>query len=400
MRVLRFLVVALTTANILGAQSPEARTFQVVWRAGAGADPDSSFADISSLAVAPNGDVVAWDRRTPALRLHNDAGKFVRTIGRKGDGPGEYKAVSGIAYGPDGRFYVWDSGNCRLNVHGQNGDFEKQFRLPVCGFATTNGLTIDSQGRAWISFVIFDRAAGKSEGAWARIRAADGTVIDTVKQPRFAGSDPQLVARSEGGMSTNSIPYGRYPSFALTASGDVMTTAGEKYEIDVPRAGKVVKISRAFTPVRISAEERAQYKAFYEWSMRRTQPDWSWPSTPMPSVKPPIQSIAGGLDGRVWVALNVESERFTPEPSPARQGAAAPPALTFRHTMQKWDVFEPDGRFIGTVTAPLNVRPRAMRGDFAWGTALDDDDVPTLVKLKVVPAFPVIPSGARDDNAR
>lgn len=384
LRILIGSLVALTTA--VSAQSTTPRTMQVVWSAGDGADAATSFAEISSVAVSPNGDVVAWDRRTPALRLYNDAGTLLKTIGRKGAGPGEYGGISGIAFAPDGRLYVWDSGNGRLNVYKSNGDFEKQLRLPITTFSTNEGLTIDTKGRAWLRFVIFDHAGGKTTGAWVRIRAADGSVIDTVKQPTFQGSDPQLIARNGGAMSSRSIPYGRYPSFALTAAGDIMTATGEKYEIDVPNGGKTVKIQRAFTPVRVPAEERAEWKALIEANFRQLQPDWSWPSTAIPSVKPAFQSFMGGLDGRVWVSLNVESERFTPEPPATREANALPP-ITYRSALQKWDVFEPDGRYIGTVSAPNNVRPRAMRGNFAWGIATDDDDVPTLVKLKIVPPF-------------
>jgi len=380
-----WVILSVVAAAGASAQPASPKTLQVVWRVGGSGD-DTSFAQISGIAVAPNGDVVTWDRRTPALRLYSDAGKFIRVIGRKGAGPGEYGSVSGTAFGTDGRFYVWDSGNARLNVYKPGGDFEKQLRLPITGFSTNDALTIDNQGRAWFRFVIFDQAGGKTEGAWLRIRASDGTVIDTVKQPKFEGSDPQLIARAGGAMASYVIPYGKYPSFALTASGEIMTAPGGRYEIDLPYRGKSVKITRAYTPVRISTEERNEQRDFIEKSMRRTQPDWTWPSTGVPSVKPPFQSISGALDGRVWVALNVESERFTPEPPASGQPGALPP-LTFRASARKWDVFEPDGRYVGTVTAANNVTPRAMRGDFVWGVALDNDDLPTLVKLRVVPPF-------------
>jgi hypothetical protein len=383
----RYLIAALVaTTAVAGAQSTTPRTMQVVWRAGGGDDADSSFAQIYAVAVSPKGDVVAWDPKTPALRLFNDAGKFVRTIGRKGAGPGEYGSVSGIAYDKDGRFYAWDSGNARLNVYKPNGDFDRQMRLPITGFSTNDGLTIDSQGRAWLRFVIFDRAAGKSDGAWLRVRASDGATIDTVKQPRIEGGDPQLVAQSKCCMSSQSLPYGKNPSFALTASGDIMIAQAGKYEVDVPYRGRVVKIQRTYTPVKISNEERVEQREIIEKNLRNTQPDWTWPSAGIPSVKPPLQSISGALDGRVWVSLYVESERFTPDPPATKEANAAPPR-TFRAAGRKWDVFEPDGRYAGTVVAPNNITPRVMRGDFAWGVALDEDDLPTLVKLKIVPPF-------------
>lgn len=380
--ILPMVVAAIATA---GAQATAPKTLQVMWQAGGG-DSDSSFADISMIKVGPNGDVVTWDRKSSVLRLFNDAGKLVRVIGRTGSGPGEYKGISGMAYGADGRFYVWDSGNARINAYKPNGDFEKQMRLPISSFSTNDGLTIDTQGRAWFRFVIFDRAGGKTTPAWIRMNTANGVTIDTVKWPELPGSDPQLIARNGGSMSSSNIPYGRVPFLALTASGEIMTAPGGKYEIDVPYRGKAVKIQRAYTPIRVPAEERDQNTARIEKNMRQLQPDWSWPSTPIPSVKPPFQSFAGGLDGRVWVSLYTESEKYTPDPPASAEKNALPP-VTFRAANHKWDVFEPDGRYIGTVTAARNIDIRATRGDFAWAISYDEDDVPTLVKLKVVPGF-------------
>jgi hypothetical protein len=380
-----FILALLAAASAASAQTSAPKTLQVMWQAGGG-DSDSSFAEITMIAVGPKGEVVTWDRRSNALRLFDDAGKSVRSIGRKGAGPGEFNGVSGMAWGPDGRFYVWDSGNGRLNVYRANGDFEKQMRLPVSTFSTNDGLKIDAQGRAWFSFVIFDRAGGKTTSAWIRTRVADGSVIDTMKVPQMPPGDPQLIARNGGSMSANQVPYGRYPSYALTGSGEVITAPGRVYEIDVPYRGKTVKIQRAYKPVPVPGAERDAWKARIEKNMRQLQPDWTWPSTPIPSVKPAFQSIAGGLDGRIWVGLSVESEKFTPDPA-ATSNPNALPTIPYRSASRKWDVFEPDGRYIGTVTAPRTIDIRAMRGDFAWGSSYDEDDVPTLVKLKVTPGF-------------
>ena len=375
----------LVAASAASAQSAAPKTLQVMWQAGGG-DSDASLANISMIKVGPNGDVVVWDRTSSVLRLYNDAGKAVRVIGRTGSGPGEYKGISGMAYGADGRFYVWDSGNARLNAYKPNGDFEQQMRLPITSFSTNDGLFIDTQGRAWFRFVIFDRAGGKTTGAWIRMKTANGVTIDTVKFPELPGNDPQLVARNGGSMSSYSLPYGRVHTFALTAAGDIMTARGDKYEVGVPHRGRTVKIERAYKSIPVPGEERDQFKARLEKNLRQIQPDWSWPSTPIPSVKPAIQSVAGGLDGRVWVNLYTESEKYTPEAPPTADKNPLPP-VTYRPANKKWDVFEPDGRYVGTVTASRNVDVRVMRGDFAWGISFDEDDVPTLVKLKVTPGF-------------
>src|SRR5437762_3375923 len=137
---MRSIIVGLVLgATVAQAQATAAKTLQPIWSANGG-DGDSSFAEIWAIAVAPNGNVGAWDGKTPALRLFSDAGKPLKAIGRKGAGPGEWgNSVSGMAFGADNRLYLWDSGNGWLNIYKPNGDFEQQMRLPINGFSTNNG---------------------------------------------------------------------------------------------------------------------------------------------------------------------------------------------------------------------------------------------------------------------
>ena len=377
-------IAVLLFATAAGAQTTSPKTLQVVWRAGGGEDPDTSVAGINSISVSPNGDVMVWDRKSFVFRLFNDNGKFIRKVGRKGAGPGEYNHVNGSSFGPDGRFYVWDGANARLNVYKSDGDFEKQVMHPVRGLQTNDALSIDNQGRAWFRIFMLDKASGVHKGAWVRMRTADGSTIDTVMAPELTGGDPKLIARGNGGTANYDMPYGRYPSFALTSAGEIMIAQAGKYEIDVPYRGKTVKITRAFSPVPVLPDERERSKEQYEKNLRQTQPDWQWPAS-IATTKPPIGSITSALDGRVWVKLYTETERYKPDESVKLPPGS--PTVFFRDGTNKWDIFEPDGRYIGTISTPRTTSIMAMRGDFVWGVALDDDDVPTLVKMKVVPPF-------------
>lgn len=50
---------------------------------------------------------------------------------------------------------------------------------------------------------------------------------------------------------------------------------------------------------------------------------------------------------------------------------------------QAWDVFDPDGTFLGRLELPPRAALHVMRGDRAWGTVLDANDVPYLVRWRV-----------------
>jgi hypothetical protein len=67
-----------------------------------------------------------------------------------------------------------------------------------------------------------------------------------------------------------------------------------------------------------------------------------------------------------------------------REGA--PPPARWR-TRSAYEVFGRDGRFLGRVTLPPRASLQAAEGDFVWGTQLDEDDVPTVVRWRVVPGL-------------
>ena len=53
-----------------------------------------------------------------------------------------------------------------------------------------------------------------------------------------------------------------------------------------------------------------------------------------------------------------------------------------------FDVFEDDGRFVGRVKLPPRTRLLRSRGNEAWGTVRDADDVDYAVRFRIEPVLP------------
>jgi hypothetical protein len=366
------------------------RHLVVEWRAG-GAESDSttSLGDASGMAVGPAGNVFVWDHATPSLWLVSADGKNMKGVGRVGAGPGEYDQVNGLAARPDGKLVVWDAGNARLNLYDADGVPVTSWKLPFGGHYTSNALTADTEGRTWMRSSVRkpDEQIDRARAAWFRWDSA-GTTMDTVFAPVYPASDPPLVARRQdaGGTSTSSqsVPFGTAPLYAVSPIGTVVSGPGRPYIIDTEHGGRPLRIERDFTPVALTDAERQQRRVLIEFNMRRTQANWVWNGPDIPSDKPPYASIAAGLDGRVWVQLHVASEAFEPDP-PRTTAENPPPLLKFRPKERQWDVFEPDGRYLGRVAASRLFTPYAMRGNHVWGVLRDDDDVPSVVKMRIEP---------------
>lgn len=375
-------IVARTTGSL---PTDQLRTLDVVWRVGEGDDPATSFATITSVAVGPDGRLLVWDSRTPALRVYSADGTLVRAVGRVGGGPGEYRRVNGIAALPDGRWVLWDGGNARINVYAADGTYETKWRVPITGFSTSNALFADGKGHLWLTFSVWAPDNSSRRTAWLRMDQS-GATIDTVFAPEPDGVDPELVAREGGSAASYDLPYGRSLEAAPGSHGSLIWAVSAPYLIHSRMGSRVLRIEREWDPVAIPDEERAQQRASTVAGLRMTQPAYTWDGPEISREKPPIESIQSGADGRIWVSISTESERYDPPPPPPGPFALIP-QVRYRPVERRWDVFEPDGRYLGRVRAPRNVPPRAVRGNHAWGVWTGDDDVPTLVKLQITPAF-------------
>jgi hypothetical protein len=377
--------------------------------------------EVAEIAVGPRGSIYVFDRNVPALREYDAGGRYVRTIGRKGQGPGEYLSVAGLAVLADGRVLLWDIGNWRINVYSPAGQLLETWRTPsgasgTVTMGTSHALAVDSAGFVYSRRTLFGlrRPGERPPTAWVRMRG-DGTVVDTIVPPALTGSPARVTATSPDGRFSTSddLPFHPVPVAVLSPHGYFITGYPGRYAFEVPRAAApasaraglpspphwhaafpVTSIRRNVPAEPVTSEERASARARLEEQLRRVDPRWSWGSTDIPRTKPFYDDIAVGADGTVWVAL-VEEPRYGafssssggsmgagsrpggPPPAP-RPGPPPPPRPAV------YDVFEPDGRYLGQVTIPAGVSIAVRRRDYAWGIARDADDVQSVKRYRLV----------------
>jgi hypothetical protein len=112
--------------------------------AGPGLDEFDAPTDV---AIAPNVDIFVGDGHTGGgmatgnarIMKFNKDGKFLKTWGKKGMGPGEFDVVHTLAFDSRGRLFVGDRQNNRIQVFDQNGKFIAQWFQ----FGRPSGMYID-----------------------------------------------------------------------------------------------------------------------------------------------------------------------------------------------------------------------------------------------------------------
>jgi DNA-binding beta-propeller fold protein YncE len=206
--------------------SPDGKVVMTLGTAGVAGESETTFNGPTDIAIAPNGDIFVSDGHVNnrVVKFSKD-GKFIKTWGKKGSGPGEFNVPHTLAFDSRGRLFVGDRSNSRIQIFDQEGAFIeewKQFSRPSGIFITPNDtiLVADSDSNT------------ATNPGWKR-----GIRIGSVKDGKVTALIPEV------GVDPDSKDrwYPGGPSIAVTSGpeGVAMDAQGNVYGAEVgPRALK------------------------------------------------------------------------------------------------------------------------------------------------------------------
>jgi hypothetical protein len=352
---------------------------------------EEMFGEVRAIAVAPDGEIYVLDRHVPTVRRFGPDGAYLGSFGREGAGPGELRQPEAMAMLPDGRLLVRDPRNARIAVYGRDGEILPSWRLPYgSGFGTSSPLFSDTAGNVYTPLLL-RQDADLLEWRWglARFRP-DGTHTDTIPVPTWDFEAPTVIARREGSSSSTSVPFSPQVSWVFSPLGYFVAGLSSDYRVDLFRAGgPVLRIERAYHPVTVLAEEKAEQEHRIIENFRESFGSWRWNGPPIPDTKPPFRDLLVGRDGRIWVQVSQPGYAWRTE-AEARQEEerTGDPQTRFREPIV-FDVFEADGRYLGALRTPGDFRtspPPVMRGDLIWAVTRDEVDVQRVVRYRLTVA--------------
>lgn len=352
-----------------------------------GAD-EYTFGRITDVAVAADGRIYVLDGQALNVRIFAPDGAHLRTFGRSGGGPGELKQPGGMVFLADGRLLVRDPGNTRMNIYSADGEALTTWPIPG-GFFTSAPVFTDRAGRVY-SDVIVERDSVTRQFKVGLMRMdAEGTVLDTIRRPYADYQAPtvsaQRVSAQGSSMSMSNVPFWPQAVSTLNREGEFVGGISDRYAVDTWRAdGTVLRLARDVAPAAVDPAEAQTAVERTTRSMRNLDAAWKWNAPEPPATKPFFREVRVGEDGRIWVQLSQPAVRQPPDPD-ARPDPNGLPALDSWIEPMAYDIFEGDGRFVGTVALPDRFRLHTMRGDHVWGVIRDELDVQYVVRLKIVP---------------
>ena len=337
--------------------------------------PEYMFGRITSMAVATDGSIFVLDRQAVTVRQYDDRGRFVRSYGREGGGPGELRRPEAIALAKNGHLLVRDPANARIAVFDRSGSALAHWPYPS-GFGTNERMFVDTAGHLLTPTVVRNANPQlRSQRALLRFRS-DGTMRDTLIWPSWNFQRRELVVTANGGTARYSVMYDPNLESTYSPLGYFVGGVSSRYVVDQLVAGRQVRrITRPYRPVNVPAAERVSIRDGTIRSIRSANsPDFQWQGADVPARKPAFTGIAVDLEGRIWVQVPGESVQ---RPSP-REGQ--PPYWT---SLFHYDVFQPSGTYLGAVRFPESFSPLMMRGALVWGIERDELGVEYIARYRI-----------------
>jgi hypothetical protein len=325
-----------------------------------------------------DGRIVVANTGSGELRVFDSTGRYLRAIGKRGQGPGEFGSLGTLWRIPGDTLVALDFQLLRFSLFAPSGDFVR----------STSGMVRSEHGRVGVSMRLLDGRLVGTEGSFGDMKETSGPVrrvpmAVVVLQPGAEGFDTIAVVPGsevypalgrEAGHefpTVKGLEFGRQ-SVMATDGRRIFVGSNEPVGIRVYQSdGRLVRIIRSATPAEpVTEEHRAQrirenlaslerqrapseqLKA--EWRKNQEDPRFA-------ETFPFYERLLIGTDGSLWV----ERPRRTEDEG------------------RGYVVYDSSGTAIATVRCPDRVRPYEVGPVEILGLWRDPEEVHHVRAYKV-----------------
>lgn len=328
-------------------------------------DPEYLFEQVSHALRLEDGTIVVSDRGPNEIRLYDAAGVFIRSLGGRGEGPGEFAMLSEVWRRGD-TVLASDGVQSRISVFGRGGDVLETIRVEVAqgrGYRTPQ-----TQFNDGAILVLNAPSGGVGVGSGAVIPGVFWRLDRYSRAGRFVNEISAVQASPRWEHGIYELPPGLYLPFSLglplyAASGDhVYAAEGTEAIIRRWRSdGELSHVIRWPIPERrVSNEDRRRWR-----EANSTVPEGYNPAAwgryvreiPFPERMPLVGRLLVDARGNVW------AKRFSPS----------------WEADSSWYVFDEGGAWLGEVSAPPGLDIFEIGADYILGLRRDQLGVQFVV---------------------
>lgn len=336
------------------------------------------FGRIASVSRDPAGNFIVADGQAFEVRVFDPQGQHVLSFGQEGEGPGDFQSLDAAWPLEDGSLLAVDDrrgGISRFDMNGrviETAALENNIVLSASIFRPGGRGMVLSYANPPPSFEseadiadidlssvddlasLFFTGEANRQVLFVRHRL-DGTLVDTIAEGKQAGM--ASVPAGSGDFSIFHVPFSSESAMAISTHG-IAFVPGNAFEVQIFDPDGTLH-----TIARIDERPTERTDALLEAFVRGSLPNASdarlanqieqQHATTLPDSLPGYVDVLLGPEGELW------AERFT-----------MPGADSVR-----WDVFRPDGMYVGRVMVPQSLQLWQVGRDDVLGIARDELDV-------------------------
>lgn len=193
--------------------------------------------------VAADGKIFVLDWGDSTIKIYDNNGKYIRTIGGRGQGPGEFERLIYFSVGSDGNVYVMDSMNHRVSVLDELGEYITGFRIEE-GFP--NEIATDLN-----NFIYFGIQVQDDEIRGLKILRYDSAGEEKIDYGPFQLVQPVITRSTKETVTASTSRVAATTVWTVDKEGKLYAGYGDKYQISVydPDGNLFLKFGREYTPV-------------------------------------------------------------------------------------------------------------------------------------------------------
>ena len=359
----------------IDAIGPEVTEVHVDLKFGSleGDDPNLIFGDIRGIQASSDGSIYVLDFQATEVRVFDSDGRYLRTIVRRGEGPGEITAANGLVLSGDTLLWINDHGKWRIIGVDPAGEEVRRFNAPVLGYGFVWTGPFDNRGRYWSLTAHSDEElryppppglSSRTSRGYYKSYDLSSEAVDSV----FLGESSlqsYYYQDSNGLWQLLAPSFSAYEMIVVNPSGGFWRANNVAYRIArTGEGGDTLVVIEAGVPVLpLTDEDRAAFVEEIVEDSPEARNAAEEVAALMPDVKPILARMFVDDEARLWV------QRVTPEDAPAF-----------------YDTYSEEGDYLGSVRFAFTPAPYShfwvQHGNiYTW--VVDEMEVPYVVRAPV-----------------
>jgi len=272
--------------------------------------------------------------------VFNEGGKFVRWIGRQGEGPGEFQALSQISLRGN-EIFAFDRTLGRTSVFSTDGSFLKQYNAPVSVPDVREMMPIGDD-RLLVRSLVLDRSDRVNLPQWSMLTVLSiegDSLHQFMSEPNSSG---KMIRVGNRGRVAQKFFYARssvsyFEGFGILRSNSTDPTLNW-YDLE---GNHLRSIHLEMTPELVTDEERTGIRRYLQLVASNVNPSWREANEEankhieIPEVKAFWSSVSVDGFGYHWISCHPDYTTDDP-----------------RLNSPRFQLLSPEGEYLGIVQYP------------------------------------------------